>query len=123
MDVLNNIFATDNIGWMHTERRDVLRPYSFLNFGDPDLAPWVDYDVTPRADFSKNAAALQAFGTAVQTMASGGATFTDEAEVREFAHKQLGLAGLPKMKLTNPVDVAAKAAASDHKDKPGGSLK
>ena len=53
MDVLNNIFATDNLGWMHTERRDVLRPYSFLNFGDPDLAPWVDYDVTPRADFAR----------------------------------------------------------------------
>jgi phage gp29-like protein len=123
MDVLNNIFASDNLGWRETIRYQIARPYALLNFGDPDLAPWTDWDVTPRADFAKNAAALQAFGTAVQAMASGGATFTDEAEVREFAHKQLGLAGLPKMKLTDPVEVAAKAAASDHKDKPGRSLK
>ena len=123
MDVLNNVWANDNSGWRDTIRRDVAAPFAFLNFGDAALAPWTDWDVTPRQDFKANAAAFQAFGTGYQAMASGGATFKDPAKVQEWARKFLGF-DLPELEMLSAKDLASLgAASSDHKDKPGGSAR
>ena len=117
MDVRQSGTERDNTAWMNTDHYQIARPFAYLNYGDADLAPWTDRDVTARADYAANAAALQAFGTGVQAMAAGGLIFKDVKQVQAFLEKALGVKGVPEMTV---LDLMA-APPSSNKDKPGGA--
>jgi hypothetical protein len=80
----------------------IARPFAWLNFGDPDLAPWSSLNVKPPSEYSANADNFSKFGTAVEVLARGGIQFADEAELRRFAHERFNLRGLPKFKIGPP---------------------
>ena len=82
---------TDNEGWKFTIHDQIARAFAYLNFGDADLAPWSDWDVTPREDFQKNGATFVAFGQAVQILRQGGVQFPDATQLRSFARDTFGL--------------------------------
>jgi phage gp29-like protein len=103
MDVRQQAIAQDNASWKTTFHRDFARPFSFLNFGDADLAPWVWFDTTPREDYEANAKQFSEFGKAIQLLRHAGIEFTDAEQVRDFARKRFNLAELPDFKFVAPV--------------------
>jgi hypothetical protein len=119
MDVRQGGTAFDNRAWMYSIYTQIARVFAYLNFGDADLAPWTYWDVTPREEYEANAKQFQAFATAVQALAQGGITFTDQNELRRFAAETFGLHNLPsiviapvppdvtKLRPSNPIKAAA----------------
>jgi phage gp29-like protein len=57
MDIRQGGLERDDKAWQKTIRQQVARPFAFLNFGDPDLAPKTRYDVQS-VDTHKSQAAL-----------------------------------------------------------------
>lgn len=49
-DVRQSALASDNSGLRLTIRDQIARPYAGFNFGDPELAPWTEWDVDPVED-------------------------------------------------------------------------
>lgn len=112
MDVRQNGTENDNNGWKYTLRNQVARPFAMFNFGDADLAPWTDWDVTPREDLAGNAQRFYSFGQSIQILRQGGIQFTDEGDLRTFAKEQFGIR-LPKsVKLGEPDNGSGTSAAS-----------
>jgi phage gp29-like protein len=103
MDVRQGGTEFDNAGWKNTIYNQIARPFAYLNFGDADLAPWTDWDVTPKEDFVHNADQFSKFGTAIEVLRRGGVEFVDQEDVRKFAAEKFGLKGLPAFKITEPV--------------------
>lgn len=93
----------DNESWRWTIREQVARPFALFNFGDESLAPYTDWDVTPREEYEHNSKQFQEFGKAIQVLRQGGVEFTDTEELREFCAKKFGLDGLPDFRITEPV--------------------
>lgn len=96
-------FAYDNMTWASTIREQIARPFAMFNFGDETLAPRTCWDVTSRDEFVHNADQFAKFGTAVEVLRRGGVQFEDPEELRTFARERFGLAGLPKVKMVEPV--------------------
>jgi hypothetical protein len=93
----------DNAAWRWTIWQQVARPFAWLNFGDPDLAPITDHDVTPREEYTHNAKQFQQFGTAVEVLRRGGVKFRDTEELRAFCRDKFGLDGLPDFEIVDPM--------------------
>lgn len=55
-----------------TVYRDLARPFAALNFGEPDLAPYVTRDVTPFEDAKTKAQSAQALGAFLVAMRTAG---------------------------------------------------
>ncbi len=106
--------SADNTAWRTTLRRDFVRPFALFNFGDPDLAPYTDFDVPEpaREDYSGNALAFQQLATAVAAFAQAGFKFTNEGEFLAFARSQFGVT-LPRSFAIGdpPPAITARAAA------------
>lgn len=102
-DIRDSALQADNTAWKHTIHHQIARPFAWLNFGDPDLAPYTCWDVEPRAHIEGNANMFQKFGTAIEVMRRGGVEFKDPEEVRQFAAKRFSLEGLPDFRITDPV--------------------
>lgn len=92
----------ENVAWRWTIRQQVARPFAWLNFGDPELAPITDWDVTPRDEYAHNAKQFTEFGRAIQQLSAGGVKFASSDEVRRFAKKSFGLDGLPDFTISDP---------------------
>lgn len=103
MDVRQSGIQGDNEAWRTTIYDQLARPFAYLNFGDPELAPWTEWDVQARDNYSQNAKQFQAFGTAVEVLRRGGVQFRDVEELRSFARDKFGLDGLPDFEITAPV--------------------
>jgi len=93
----------DNQGWARTLYKDIARPFAYLNFGDANLAPFTEWDVTSREEYEGNAKQFQAFGTGVEVLRRGGVQFADEEEVRRWAAEKFGLSGMPRFTFKDPV--------------------
>jgi len=103
MDIRQGGLQFDNAAWRWTIWQQVARPFAWLNFGDPDLAPITDNDVTPREEYEHNAKQFQEFGKAVQVLRQGGVKFLDTEQLRKFCSEKFGLDGLPDFEITDPV--------------------
>jgi phage gp29-like protein len=103
MDVRQGGLEFDNAAWRHTIRTQIARPFAFMNFGDPRLAPWTRYDITPRDELAANADQFSKFGTAVEVLRRGGIEFDDPKALRRFAAKRFGLRQMPTFKIVPPV--------------------
>lgn len=66
-------------------RDQVLRPWAAYNFGDSDLAPYVEWDVEPEDDRQASAQALATLATAVQTFQQAGAPIDVRAVLEQAA--------------------------------------
>ena len=102
MDIRDAGIQDDNTAWRCTIHDGVARPFSFFNYGDPDLAPWVERDVASRAQYDANGKKLQALGTFFQAFAAGGMKFDDSDEVRKYIADKLGLDGFPSFTIGDP---------------------
>jgi len=102
MDIRQSGLQRDSAAWKHTIHQQIARPFAYLNFGDPDLAPYTFWDVEPRDEFEANAKQFQQFGTAVEVLARGGIKFKDVEELRRFVASKFGLAGLPDFDIGSP---------------------
>lgn len=102
MDIRDSGIQDDNAAWRSTLHDQVARPFAFFNFGDPDLAPWTEWDVASRAQYKENALQFKELGNALMSMAKGGIQFKSSAEVRKFAAQRFGLDGLPDFDIAPP---------------------
>jgi Protein of unknown function (DUF935) len=102
MDIRQNGIQFDNAAWRSTIYNQVSRVFAFLNFGDADLAPTSEWDVTPTEDYQHNADQFAKFGQAIEVMARGGIKFTDVEALRSFAKRTFNLDGLPDFTIGDP---------------------
>jgi phage gp29-like protein len=93
----------DNQAWKSTISNQVARPFAFMNYGDPDLAPWTEWDIKSREETDLRAKGFQAFGTAVEVLRRGGVKFKNVEELRAFATKTFDLQQIPDFELVDPV--------------------
>ena len=103
MDIRESGLQADNQAWKNTIYNQIARPFAWLNFGDPELAPWTTWNVAPRDELELNAKQFQQFGTAIEVLRRGGIQFNDPEQVRLFAQRRFGLDGLPDFMITEPV--------------------
>ena len=101
MDIREGQLKFKDMSWQHTLRQ-VARPFAWLNFGDPDLAPKTRWDVPKLSEHEASAKQFQAFATGLEVMARGGIEFMDEDELRAFAAKRFGLKDLPRIIIGKP---------------------
>lgn len=106
MDVRQGGIQDDEQGWSYTLHDQVQRAFAYFNFGDANLAPWTNWDVTPRDDYAGNAKQFQAFSTAVATCAQAGFKFKNAEELLQFAKDRLGLDGIPDFEINDPPQAA-----------------
>lgn len=102
MDIRDSGIQDDNAAWRSTLHDQVARPFAFFNFGDPDLAPWTEWDVASRSQYKENALQFKEFGNALAMMAKGGIQFDEVDAVRRFASERFGLDGLPSFSIKPP---------------------
>ena len=103
MDIRQNGIQSDNAEWKYTLHNQVIRPYALFNFGDPDLAPTTEWDVTPLDQIDAKVKRFQMFMTGVEVGRRGGWEFKEEEAMRQWASKDMGFQGLPEFKITDPV--------------------
>jgi phage gp29-like protein len=103
MDIRQGGIQADNASWRWTLREQVARPFAWLNFGDPFLAPITDWDVTPREEYEHNAKQFLELGKGIQTLRVGGVKFVDTEQLRAFVAKKFGLDELPDFEMVDPV--------------------
>ena len=118
MDMRQAGIENDNESWRLTLHDQVARPFAYLNFGDPDLAPWTDWDVTPRQNYSDNGKNFLSFGQAIQIARQGGMEFTDEDDLRKFALSNFGITLPNSIRMTEP-----NSGAGKKEEKPESSTK
>lgn len=111
MDIRDSGIQDDNAAWRATLHDQVARPFALFNFGDPDLAPWTEWDVASRAGYKENALQFKEFGTALEVLARGGIQFDDDDAVRAFAKERFGLDKLPKFTINSPPQTTTANAA------------
>jgi phage gp29-like protein len=103
MDIRQSGIQADESAWSCTVYNQIARPFAFLNFGDADLAPITNWDVSARQDYVENAKMWQQFGTGVEVLRRGGVEFSDTEALRQYAAERFGLHGLPSFTITDPV--------------------
>jgi len=79
----------------------IARPFAAFNFGDPDLAVWTEWDVTPAEDYSANADVVVKWSNALKVLRDAGYKVLDKESLEEFA-SQFGFK-LPEMEVVEPV--------------------
>lgn len=93
----------DNAAMRRTIHEQIARPFAYYNFGDPDLAPWTDWDVANTSESSANAEMFSKFGLAIEVLRRGGVKFKDTEELRRFASNKFHLDSLPDFDIVDPV--------------------
>jgi phage gp29-like protein len=121
MDILQFGIENDNIGWRDTIHNQIARAFAYINFGDADLAPWTDWDVTRREDYQTKAATFYSFGQSVQILRQGGVKFADPDDLRAFARTSFGVELPDTIEITEPVGPSgAKETGDAQGEKQGG---
>jgi hypothetical protein len=90
-DVRQAALASDNRALAFTVRRDLARPFAAFNFGEPELAPYTDWDIDPIEDKDGATKVFLAFSQAVQTLAAAGYEFQSPDELVAFAFNSFAL--------------------------------
>lgn len=93
----------DNQGWKHAIHNQVAAPFAWLNYGDPSLAPWTEWDIKSRDEANDAADRFGKIGAAINVLRQGGIEFTDAEKTRQWMVKVFDLQGLPEFKITEPV--------------------
>lgn len=78
----------------------IARPFAAFNFGDPDLAPWTEWDVTPAEDYNAMADVVVKWSNALEVLRRAGYKAVDEKSLREFAQR-FGFQ-IPEMEVVEP---------------------
>lgn len=107
-DVRQDVLAADARALSRTLYVQVLRPFAALNFGDADLAPLVEWDVSPEEDYKTKAGALVSFAQAINFLRTSGWAFDSARSIERFG-RQYGVRGLRLAKV-DPIQVEAKVA-------------
>jgi hypothetical protein len=102
MDVRQGGTQFDKMAWKNADYVQLARPFSLLNFGDPELAPWTWYNVVARDEFSANADQWNKVGTGLNQFAQAGMRFKDPGKTREWIESCFGLENFPEFELTEP---------------------
>jgi phage gp29-like protein len=98
-DVRQAILEADARALEQTIYTQIARPFAAINFGDPALAPYTAWDVTPEEDRLQSAQTLKAFAEAVAALRAAGEVVDVER-----------LAAAYRVPLKRPADVRADAA-------------
>lgn len=106
-DVKQAIIAADARTLARTIYSQIARPFAALNFGNPDFAPLVKWDVRPQEDLKAKASTFQSFAFALQNMRLAGYHVRN---VPAFA-RRFGLQGL-EIEVTQPLQIEAKLAGT-----------
>ena len=122
MDIRQQGIEDDNEAYVTTLHDQVARPFAAFNFGDPDLAPWTGWDVTPQEDKTQAASRFYSFGQSLQILRQGGVKFTSESKLKTFAKSQFGL-DLPDFEITEPDNGSGSGAAGAQDEAAGKTLK
>lgn len=101
-DVRQGALQADNKSLSMAIYHQLARPFAEINFGNPELAPFTEWNVQPTEDFHTNADLFQKFGTAVEVLRRGGVQFSDADAVRKFARDEFGIS-LPAIEFKDPV--------------------
>lgn len=109
-DVRQAILEADARALAKTIYSQVARPFAALNFGDPRLAPRVEWDVRPAEDLEVKGKTFQAFAAALFQLRQAGLSVV---EAEKFARK-FGLGGL-KLQEVPPVQIEAQLARATGK--------
>lgn len=109
-DVRQAILEADARALAKTLYVQVARPFAALNFGNPDLAPRIDWDVRADEDLEAKSKSFQAFAAGINYLRQAG--FALENPER-FARK-FGLQGL-RLNEVDPVQVEAQYARATGK--------
>lgn len=122
MDIRQQGIEDDDVAWKSTLHDQVAEPFAYLNFGDPELAPITDWDVTPEEDKTQAASRFYSFGQSLQILRQGGIKFTSEEKLRAFAKTSFGL-NLPDFEITEPDNGSGSGAAGAQDEAAGKTLK
>jgi hypothetical protein len=95
-------YQSDDKAWSTALHFQIARPFAEINFGDPDLAPWVDWGVELEQQAARMSKSFQEWGTALEVLARAGIKFDDQAELRKFAAERFNLRGLPSFSIGDP---------------------
>lgn len=93
----------------------IARPFAAFNFGDPDLAPWSEWEVTPSEDFNANADVLVKWANAFELLRRAGLEITDKEGVKEFA-KHFGLT-MPDFNIVEPAQPGTASGGTNAEPK------
>ena len=126
-DVLQTWLQADARALEQTLYRDVLRPFAALNFGNPDYAPILWWDVSPAEDATEMAKAVQAFGQGLNQMRLAGVKVKDPVAFAKAVG--INIAGGTESvdptqvagKIAGTGDVGAAESAEDEKDTDAGT--
>lgn len=102
MDVLQFGIENDNTGWLDTTRCQIAQPFAYINYGDADLAPYTDWNVTRREDYTAKSATFYSFCQGLQIARQAGLEFTDEKELATFASEVCGVRLPSAIRITEP---------------------
>jgi len=78
----------------------IARTFAAFNFGDPDLAPWTEWEVTPAEDFNANADVLVKWANGLEVLRRAGYKAVDKKSLEEFA-QAFGFK-LPEFEIVEP---------------------
>jgi phage gp29-like protein len=77
MDVREDAVQRDDKAWQKTIREQVARPFAFLNYGDPDLAPKTRFDVQSTSTHNTNARLAALVAQMIQYLRTSGVKVKD----------------------------------------------
>jgi phage gp29-like protein len=104
-DVRQAILEADARALAKTIYVQIARPFAALNFGDPELAPTVQWDVRPQEDLKQKADTFHAFASGIQALRQAGfALKNPESFARKFGLRGMALKEVP------PVQIEAQLA-------------
>jgi hypothetical protein len=114
-DVRQNALEFDNETLSEAIYQQIARPWAYFNFGDPDVAPYSCWDVTPVEDFGVKADVLLKFGQALNQLRQAG---LQARHVRMLA-RRFGLDGLHVQRVdATMVEARLAGATGEEKDSP-----
>lgn len=102
MDIREGQLEFKDASWRTTLRRDVARPFAWLNFGDPELAPKSRWNLPRLSERAAAADAFVKFSTAIEVLARGGIEFMRGEDLQRFAADRFGIKGLPSLVIGKP---------------------
>lgn len=104
-DVRQAILEADARALSRTLYVQIARPFAALNFGNPDLAPRIEWDIRPQEDLVAKATTFASFASALNSLRQAGfALKNPEAFGRKFGLRGLDLVEVP------PVQIEAQLA-------------
>lgn len=126
--VLQGMLEADARALAFTVYRDLARAFAAMNFGDPDLAPRVVWDVTPFEDAATKAQAFMQVTSGIAALRTAGFQMEDR-DVRRLMRETIPGFDVGKVTAVAPLALAtvgakakadAKAATSAKPGEPGG---